>query len=212
MNNCLGRSNYRWFLLLLLSLAVLEMYGAYLAWQILSPAYENLPRGAGWMDKWYWSEWGNSFVRAINAGGLSVAGVGLLAVSTTPLPLGLLAYHVYLVWAGMTTNESSKWADWKDDMAYGVVYRAKRSVIVEKERERRRSNSQAKAILPDGESEDKPSCSWPIQTDQMIVRTTDGNPPIGQEDLWERVTSLDNVVNVYDLGLWRNLVSIMQGI
>ncbi|KAL1303392.1 hypothetical protein AAFC00_006785 [Neodothiora populina] len=216
VNNCLGRNNYRWFLALLLSLAAIEFYGAYLAWKVLSQSWTDLDSALGWTSRLYWSQWGNGFVRAINTGGLSVAGVGLLAVTTAPLPLGLLVYHIYLIWAGMTTNESSKWADWKDDMADGYVYRAKRSVIVGKEKERKRQNSlgqgDAKAILPKGEcEEDPPCCRWPVPNDQMIVRTTDGNPPIGQEDLWEKVRSLDDIVNVYDLGVFRNFVCILQG-
>ena len=51
--------------------------------------------------------------------------VGMLAASTFLLPLGLLAYHCYLIWAGMTTNESQKWADWRDDMVDGVVFNDK---------------------------------------------------------------------------------------
>ncbi|KAF1349747.1 DHHC palmitoyltransferase-domain-containing protein [Delphinella strobiligena] len=222
VNNCLGRTNYRWFLLLLLSLSLLEYYGAYLAWRVLSPAFAKLNGEAGWTDKRYWSEWGLAFVDAVNTGGLSVAGVGLLAVTTAPLPLALLAYHVYLVWAGMTTNESSKWADWRDDMSDGFVYIAKRSVILEKEKERKAAarqneqghgeeNGNSKTLLPRGESEDEPGCPWPVQSDQMIVRTTDGRPPVGQEDLWERVRGLDDVVNIYDLGLWQNLLRIMRG-
>lgn len=215
VNNCLGRSNYRWFLLLLLSLGLVEFYGAYLAWTILKPNFAALDPSLAWLDPRYWDQWGKAFVRAINHGGISVAGVGLLAVTTAPLPLGLLAYHVYLVWAGMTTNESSKWADWRDDMADGVVYRAKRSVIVSKERERRRTDAAARSsVLPGGEtdSDTEPSAvlNWPVKSDQMIVRTTDGKPPSGQEELWEQVTSLDHVVNIYDLGFWQNLVSIMQ--
>lgn len=208
VNNCLGRNNYRYFLLLLLSLGLLEIYGAWLAWKVLSPAYANLDGGLGWLDNEYWSQWGNAFVRAVNAGGLSVAGVGMLAATTTPLPLGLLAYHVYLVWAGMTTNESAKWADWKDDMQDGFVFIGKRSVILQRERERKGADS----VLPDGETDDEPECDdWPIKSNHMVVRTTDGKPPVGQEDMWERVSTLDDVTNIYDLGLWQNLVAIMRG-
>ena len=147
-------------------------------------------------------------MRAVNAGGLSVAGVGMLAATTTPLPLGLLAYHVYLVWAGMTTNESAKWADWKDDMQDGFVFIGKRSVILQRERERKGADS----VLPDGETDDEPECDdWPIKSNHMVVRTTDGKPPVGQEDMWERVSTLDDVTNIYDLGLWQNLVAIMRG-
>jgi len=37
---------------------------------------------------------------ALNLGSLEVSGVGLLALLTWPMPLGLLGYHVYLIWAG----------------------------------------------------------------------------------------------------------------
>lgn len=215
VNNCLGRSTYRYFLFLLLSLGIIEYYGAYLAWSILAPSFADLNRNLGWTSKVYWGQWGDGFVRAINTGGLSVAGVGLLAVTTAPLPLGLLAYHLYLIWAGITTNESAKWADWRDDITDGFVYRAKRSVILQRERERRRKNTlglgHEETTLPLGESEDEPPCSWPIKSDQMVVRTTDGKPPIGQEELWEKVTSLDHVVNIYDLGFTQNLINILLG-
>lgn len=215
VNNCLGRNNYRWFLLLLLSLGVLEYYGAYLAWSVLSP-HLHVRSSLGWFEKAYWGDLGNAFVHAINIGGIGVAGVGLLAVTTAPLPLGLLAYHIYLVWAGMTTNETAKWADWRDDMADGVVYKAKRSAIVARNRERRRQCRNAPAGMPDpsvsdSSDDDEPQVKWPNSSDQMILRTTDGKPPYGQEHLWEGVRSLDNVDNIYDLGFWDNLVAVMRG-
>lgn len=212
VNNCLGRNNYRWFLLLLLSLGVLEIYGAYLAWSVLSP-HLRIRSSFGWLEKAYWDVLGNAFVHAINLGGLSVAGVGLLAATTAPLPLGLLAYHIYLVWAGMTTNETSKWADWKDDMADGVVYKAKRSAIVARDRERRRRSrgTQDPAPISDSSDDDEPEVQWPNRSDQTILRTTDGKPPYGQEHMWERVRSLDNVDNIYDLGFWDNVIAVMKG-
>ncbi|KAI2478336.1 Palmitoyltransferase [Pyrenophora tritici-repentis] len=41
-------------------------------------------------------------------------------------PLALFGYHIYLIWAGMTTNESGKWSDWSDDMVEGVVFLGQR--------------------------------------------------------------------------------------
>ena len=34
---------------------------------------------------------------------------------------GFGVYHVYLVWAGSTTNEQGKWGDWKEDVLDGLV-------------------------------------------------------------------------------------------
>ena len=135
-----------------------------------------------------------------------VGAVGLLAAMAGPLPAGLLAYHVYLVWAGMTTNESSKWSDLREDVADGLVYKAKRVEVVgweEREREERRAQ-------------------WPVRGEWVVVVTRDGELPgstrrqgqngpaadasVGQGGpTWEKVTSLAQVENVYDLGFWDNL-------
>ena len=47
----------------------------------------------------------------------------LLAIFCFPLAAGFVVYHVYLIWAGMTTNESSKWAELREDIADGLVWR-----------------------------------------------------------------------------------------
>ncbi|KAI7410477.1 zf-DHHC-domain-containing protein, partial [Hortaea werneckii] len=128
-NGCLGRDNYRFFLGLLLSLGTLEVYGAYLALYILRP-YLHTNSTASLFSKEYMTDFGHRAVIAVNAGGLSIAGVGLLAGSTALLPFALLAYHAYLIWAGMTTNESSKWADWRDDIYSGHVFRSERDALL----------------------------------------------------------------------------------
>ena len=104
VNNCVGRHNYRWFLLLLLSLATLLSYGTLLALILLAPEVRaqrirsghNGPRAII-------QRWGSAFVKDARIGG-----VGLLAAFTGPLAFGLLGYHVYLIWLGATTNETGK--------------------------------------------------------------------------------------------------------
>lgn len=153
-------------------------------------------------------------MRAVNVGGISVAGVGMLASSTAPLPLGLLGYHLYLVWAGMTTNESAKWADWRDDVADGSVYTAKRSAVLQRARERKRASGRVgemESLLEEGDEEGEEQGRWAVKGDSIITRTVDGRPPPGQEELWERVTSLEELVNIYDLGFARNLLDILRG-
>ncbi|KAK3659719.1 palmitoyltransferase swf1 [Elasticomyces elasticus] len=209
INNCLGRGNYRYFLFLLLSLGVLQIYGTYLSVYILGPIYREARSESTWEDV------GNALVEAINEGGISIAGVGLLAALTAVLPLGLLAYHCYLVWAGMTTNESQKWADWRDDMGDGCVFKASRTQLGVHNRSQKYGNQ--------GVADDNPALSigledgddifveWPISSDQVVVRTNDGKPPAGQEGLWTRIWSLDEVENVYDLGGWDNFAEVFRG-
>lgn len=123
---------------LLASTAVVLLYGAYLALIVfLYPrvhdrfTHYDHAFPAGLLSSWapwplrlkgFREDLNTVMVESIAVGGISVLGVGLLAALTWPLPLGLLAYHVYLVWAGMTTNEANKWADWRDQMREGNVY------------------------------------------------------------------------------------------
>lgn len=48
-------------------------------------------------------------------------------------------------------------------------------------------------------------------SDVVLVRTTDGKPPRGQEALWNRVWNLNDVDNVYDLGGLQNFLDVWRG-
>ncbi|KAF2857634.1 zf-DHHC-domain-containing protein [Piedraia hortae CBS 480.64] len=191
INNCVGRGNHRYFLALLLSLTTLQAYGAYLSWYILKPYYNPL-QGVSWLSAEYWDDLGWNFVELMDQGGLSIAGVGMLAAFTAPLPLALLLYHLYLIWAGMTTNESQKWADWRDDMSDGCVWKSDRETLK-------------------GRSGYDAPCKSGAEGDQVIIRTCDGQPPKGEEALWKQIWSLKDVDNLYDLGGWNNLLATLQG-
>ena len=105
----------------------------------------------------------------------------------------------------MTTNESSKWADLREDVADELVWKTRRVDVVgleEREREEKRS-------------------PWPVVGKWVVVVTRDGEMPRkrqkGQnghvatgaagygDPTWEKVTSLAEVENIYDLGFWENL-------
>lgn len=206
VNNCLGRENYRWFLALLFSLWVIESYGAWLGYRVLSPwlNFSGLD-GLSVFSKLFWTRLALTAKRATDAGGLSIAGVTILAVTTAPLPLALFGYHVYLIWAGTTTNENSKWGFLAEDMADGMVWRGKRSEV--KAFKQRLAQSRG---TPTDLTEEVP-VFWPIETDQIIVTTTDGLPPQGLEHIYERVHSLKAVENLYDLGFWDNMMYIIRG-
>ncbi|KAJ4308411.1 palmitoyltransferase swf1 [Neodidymelliopsis sp. IMI 364377] len=232
VNNCLGRGNYKYFLFLLLSTGILIAYGAYLAWFSLSPlvaahytryerwyTYRPNPGSNSSSMTNYLGAKSHYFLIYVSIyldlGGLSAAGVGLLALLTWPLPLGLLAYHLYLIWAGMTTNESSKWADWRDDMADGVVFLGRR-------REETMTTSTSppspsSSAQATGEDEEPPT-TWPLESHHILLRTRNGQVPktlparvqrVAVPDSFERVWSLAAVENVYDLGFWDNLVEVL---
>ncbi|KAF2802392.1 zf-DHHC-domain-containing protein, partial [Mytilinidion resinicola] len=225
VNNCLGRGNYKWFLALLLSTGLLLAYGAYLAYLVLAPQVK-----ARYARYEYYYRYpaqpaettrlavlvGSILERthylitylsiALDIGSVSIAGVGLLALLTWPMPLGLLGYHMYLIWAGMTTNESSKWADWRDDMYDGVVFLGLQ-----------KSKEEDNHLDPERELEEPPT-SWPVSGRHLLVRTRDGQPPqqlsrrlreAAQEGSWERCWRLAEVENVYDLGFWDNLMEAL---
>ncbi|EUC34354.1 hypothetical protein COCCADRAFT_4291 [Bipolaris zeicola 26-R-13] len=222
VNNCLGRGNYKWFLGLLLSTSILIAYGAYLAYYALSPmVLKQYLKYEGWyrykpkigVDS---KSWGAYFDRKmhcflmytsiyLDVGGIRGSGVGLLALLTWPLPLGLLTYHIYLIWAGMTTNESSKWADWRDEMAEGVVFLG-----------HRREDTMHEYRSPTDDEE--PPTTWPLESRHILIRTRTGQPPkllpsriksVAKEGSFERVWNLAAVENVYDLGFWDNIVEVL---
>lgn len=244
VNNCLGRGNHKYFLALLLSTAVLLAYGAYLAYFALSP---KVHRQYARYEYWYrfkptsgsdpssWSFYGEEKLHYfltyvglyIDEGGISAAGVGLLALLTWPLPLGLLGYHIHLIYAGMTTNESAKWADWADEIASGGVFLAHRKPeTMHGYRPTLPPDSEASSLSatpiptpPETPPEDEePPTTWPLESRHILVRTTNGRPPsnlppriksVANKEDFQPVWDLAPVENVYDLGFWDNLYEIL---
>ena len=209
INNCVGAGNHHWFILLLLSTAVLTAYGGVLGVQLMTakmkmrfPNWALLPwranRGAGmeftqWLVVWSWGmQDGGQGV----GGGVAMGAVTLLALMTSPLVWGLLGYHLWLVYCGTTTNESMKWADWQIEMDDGFAFK------------RRMEPGRVKDV-----SVEPAWTRWPAETEQVLLRTTDGAAPSGDAGYpgvgeWEAVWRLRDVENLYDLGFWDNLVDV----
>jgi len=139
--------------------------------------------------------------------------VTMLATMCTPMAWGFLAYHLYLLWAGTTTNETLKWADVRDDMSDGWVYGATRP----------------EGLVPSslGSEAEPYTPHWPKTTDQIIVRSEtgifDGSPnqdpderaeavktnPLAKLE-WVRMNRMKEVVNIYDIGLVANLKDVLS--
>ena len=117
----------------------------------------------------------------------------------------------------MTTNESAKWSDWKEDIADRVVFRAEMKSL------RKTFEPLPRDVEPKEED-----VEWPrgVRARWWLVRTRDGEQPRREVDgprgrengaarkegedvpdeRWERVQSIAQVENLYDLGFWDNLV------
>ena len=214
--NCVGKENIAHFLCMLLSLSLTLCYGVYLAYTILTDSIQRhtLRRANGvdsrahWSSGKSWSQYLSSWGWALSAD-FRVGGIGLLALLTAPLAWGMFLYHIYLIWAGMTTNESSKWSEWKDNIAEGLVYK--------------RTNGPLLVDEISFEAEAEPFNDWPVSSSQRLFRSEDGKSPPSSKaqnisslapgvsqlsPLWEPVHGLHEVQNLYDLGFWDNLKDV----
>lgn len=218
--NCLGKGNYVYFVGLMASLGTLLSYGAYLAYALQTETLQadTIRRSDGfrgrahWTTGKTWSQVGNSWAWTF-ANDVRIGGVGMLAFLTAPLAWGLFCYHVYLIWAGMTTNETSKWADWRDDITDCLVFRSERATA-------RNDAGQRDQIL-------EPPVDWPISSTQQLVSSDNGQAPqdpvtstsahagplskdqTTEKPRWRQVQSLDEIDNLYDLGFWDNLMDVL---
>lgn len=213
--NCVGKDNVSHFLSMLLSLSFLLTYGAYLAFTLLDEDLQKryndqLKDRTGnrhWSTGLTWSRYA-SYWSWILSQDYRTGGVGLLALLAAPLAWAMFGYHVYLIWAGTTTNESSKWSELKEYIDMGLAYKwvGPTDAILERH------------FDPNVE----PFVDWPIHSDQRIWRSEDGRLPNtrptegglssldGSEtnsglSYWRPLIGLHEVENLYDLGFWNNL-------
>lgn len=195
INNCVGYGNQHWFLLLLFTTAVLTSYATYVGTSLLSSLIQqHIPRWTLTGRGFSWSEHFDILAWALQEK-TRMGAVTLLCLLTSPLIWGLLGYHLYLIWAGTTTNESMKWSDWEAEMSDGFVFKRKLP------EDRQKDPSIEPAWTP-----------WPADSTQIIFRTEDGLPPRGPDAIgvgeWERVWKLADIENLYDLGWKDNLVDV----
>ncbi|KAL4978635.1 hypothetical protein BDW66DRAFT_164393 [Aspergillus desertorum] len=210
LTNCVGLNNYHYFLYLLLSLSVMLTYGSWLGYSVLSQTLDRLiPRSSPMrIRNQSWPTFLNMW-SAVIAYDARIGGVTMLMFMTAPLAFAFLVYHAYLIWAGMTTNESAKWSDWKDDITDGMAFKY--------------IGGHKKSDSPLLESSGTAN-SWPRYSDQVLV-LTEGEPPKEGHQIhkssnyviqpsdpdapidrrFARVRSMREIDNIYDLGFWNNL-------
>ncbi|KAI5817977.1 DHHC palmitoyltransferase-domain-containing protein [Pyronema omphalodes] len=116
INNCVGLSNIRWFLLFLISTDVLLLVGMLLSWGILDFV---LGQNGVEVKTLAWREYFRLLGLAI-VEQVYVGAVFLLCALCGVLSNTFTGYHVYLIWAGTTSNETTKWDEWKDELRRGL--------------------------------------------------------------------------------------------
>ncbi|ORY61396.1 DHHC palmitoyltransferase-domain-containing protein [Pseudomassariella vexata] len=196
INNCVGYGNHAHFILLLFTTAVLISYGAILGLSLISETIHG--RHPGWKlwkpRSFTWHDYLVLLTFGIQED-VGIGSVSMLAMMTSPLVWGLLGYQLYLIYCGTTTNESMKWQDWKAEMDDGFAF--KRAMASDRVKDPRWEAQWTR---------------WPVESVQSLVRTEDGRPPPNNEGPgigeWERVWNLKDVENLYDLGVWDNMVDV----
>ena len=221
--NCVARDNYVWFLSMIASLGLMLCYGAYLAYsllsKLLSEKHKPWPQGISIrnrLDLWFEAV-------ALDP---SVGCTGLLATLTAPLAWGLFGYHMYLIWAGMTTSESFKWDEWRDDVADGHVYKRSNSAPKASRMPKLRMTQHEHIPEIDADSwkgldtfsrdELNPHVSWPATGKTILINTihrasSDQEPDADlSKPPWSRMNTLAEATNIYDLGFVDNLIDVLR--
>ena len=203
--NCLGKDNYVYFVGLMGTLGLMLSYGVFLAYLVLSERLEagqlhmspSETRKGSWSNGLTWLEFMNTWRSTISQD-FRVGAVGLLALFMAPLAWCLFGYHLYLIWAGMTTNETSKWGDWKDDIPQGLVYKKKRSQIGDN------LGSMDRNGVP------RAKCTeYRFRRQSNDSLEDENNRNMLLKGGWTPVRSFAELENLYDLGFWANLHDVL---
>jgi len=103
---------------------------------------------------------------------------------------------MYLVYRGMTTNESGKWSDFQFDIGDGFVYRR-----------------QLSPTRPIDSKWEPDVIGWPKSSSQAYLRAFNNEPPQDTADLpgegpWHQDFTFEDVENIYDIGFLGNAIDV----
>ena len=212
---CLGKDNYSYFLGLLFSLTLMLSWGAYLGHKILGNMLQqkSIRRSQELDSRAHWSkglDWSTYFARWSWALAESprIGAVGMLAMLTAPLALGLLLYHMYLIWAGMTTNESFKWSEWKGDIADGLVFLNDKSTDSGKLSANEEFSS--RDSIESAQSNSPKLLNLAIEKPLFDSAKSDQEWRESPQPPWVKVRDLSQIVNIYDLGFFNNIREVLH--
>lgn len=236
INNCVGLHNYHYFIALLVAISTLLCYGVITGWNILDAILQEtyVPRrltlgsltSKRWSTNISWTDYFNRYAICI-AMNARIGTVTLLATMTYPLALGFFVYHIYLVWAGMTTNETAKWSDMREDIYDDLMWKANidevqrdypgpldERIVYDPHHYRDKASMSGK---PPSWAAGKKAKWWVIRTRggrhptrwQALAEQFDNHGKQKYEevidDRWTKVRSLKEVDNTYDLGISGNI-------
>ncbi|ODQ52600.1 zf-DHHC-domain-containing protein [Saitoella complicata NRRL Y-17804] len=181
INNCVGTRNTRHFLGFLAANAITLTYGTYLTYHVL---YLKM---SGSDEDQLWVRWINTMAEYRELGA-----VFILCLMCSLIMIGFLVAHMYLIWAGTTTNDSLKWGD--------IKYALKKGTIVVFDDEGRGSPTA-----------DYDATRWPWggmkgRRRGVIAVDADGNVP---EEIRDCITNLRDLENIYDRGFLRNMTEVL---
>ncbi|KAI5778390.1 DHHC palmitoyltransferase-domain-containing protein [Geopyxis carbonaria] len=190
VNNCIGHNNVRYFMLFLVTTNIYIGTGAYLCFGILIGLIKR--QGISW-NSLSWKD-------ALGVFGLNlfsevyIGAVFLMSCLMNILVTVFTLYHLYLIWAGTTTNETEKWNVWKDDIYRGKLYMADQD------------DDEGSSPL----DEEELCVTWPRRSRQVMQLCEAGDTSdLPRNLLWRRVESLDEVDNIYDIGWKGNLMGVI---
>ena len=215
INNCVGLSNTRHFLFFLLSTDLLLATGLVYSYGILGGGLNNAVAStavaaAATATAVGWADWSRLMCLAV-VDQVYMGAVLMLCALLSPLSATFTLYHLYLIWAGTTTNETTKWADRKDDIRDGTIFRADVGSGDETELEwgvggcegegEGEGKGEGKGEGREAEAEDE-CTTWPRKRRQLLfqIEAPGKTESLPRGELWQRVESLAEVDNIYDLG------------